>query len=795
MGEDDVEDGTFGAPGEALPDDTLYVAPAIDYPPIEDQGTDGDGGDPDEDLGEEEGSPTQACGDVHKMVKPCAYRWESVPTGENILDKAPLIFGGNARPSRYNRKTSSWSEPSFDQYSSKELDQGLWTWCVPEGNIFTPHLLSHPQFPNWAYCTLDAVWYCIKGGGAIARHFWPDHAPQPWFQPSVGEARAHILLFFLTESISVRKIENEDLQAAFNLGKVMKTRKSLQRRIDELHPEVAAALKAHFLTLEHRQLQWDATSDATNRRIFAYVGSGVNRATAEMEEFVLKLFVPIETNITSEVIARYTLAVIGEFGPFEGFTTDDANDENCAFNKILVELMPALVGLRFSCVIHGLALACRAFIEAEPGTIGEVNKLRATFTHSLSFTSMCRQRTAEFVERRRDFLTRELELNPGADRMTGQLTSNPARVTAEYKRALVEEHIRVCEETKELLDHQLSQRLIDVEEYGVAIAELKDAELLREICRRQMLTRAGDTRWVTQGNTIKAFVVLEPELLEFQGRKLMTSDQNRMYTAELRENVKRLDVFFNAWTTAQTMLEGNDFANFAHVPVALYCAQKALRDAEKDFPAGAAAGLAKLDQWRSEHAETILAGNRATFFAYWMNPADIIGLPAWATVEREVEREVETAFRCAERKRRVMMQQDARVPPTQARVALPGFKTSPIAVPDQKAPCYLSGLEQCRAYREESVPLTLDTIKPLPYWLSKRDEWPELADLALRYLARVCCSASAERCFSRVKWLEGLRRLRLTDKHLCEMSLMACNAAITRSVAMSTRFIAAHLSG
>jgi hypothetical protein len=46
--------------------------------------------------------------------------------------------------------------------------------------------------------------------------------------------------------------------------------------------------------------------------------------------------------------------------------------------------------------------------------------------------------------------------------------------------------------------------------------------------------------------------------------------------------------------------------------------------------------------------------------------------------------------------------------------------------------------------------------------------------------------------FSRIKWLEGLRRLRLTDEHLRTMAMLTVNFGITEQIALSSAFVARH---
>jgi hypothetical protein len=51
-------------------------------------------------------------------------------------------------------------------------------------------------------------------------------------------------------------------------------------------------------------------------------------------------------------------------------------------------------------------------------------------------------------------------------------------------------------------------------------------------------------------------------------------------------------------------------------------------------------------------------------------------------------------------------------------------------------------------------------------------------------LSRLVVSSATERLFSRVKWLEGLRRLRLTEGHLSDLVICNANFELAEALAL-----------
>ena len=92
------------------------------------------------------------------------------------------------------------------------------------------------------------------------------------------------------------------------------------------------------------------------------------------------------------------------------------------------------------------------------------------------------------------------------------------------------------------------------------------------------------------------------------------------------------------------------------------------------------------------------------------------------------------------------------------------------------------------AYMELRPTLHTSRTALLRFWIGQLDVWNELAEEALRSLSRICVSAGTERVFSRLKWLEGLRRLRLTDEHLRSMTILTVNIGVTRGAVMDVEF-------
>jgi hypothetical protein len=68
------------------------------------------------------------------------------------------------------------------------------------------------------------------------------------------------------------------------------------------------------------------------------------------------------------------------------------------------------------------------------------------------------------------------------------------------------------------------------------------------------------------------------------------------------------------------------------------------------------------------------------------------------------------------------------------------------------------------------------------YWLDQVKVWPDLAELAMGTLSRACTSAARERFFNKVKRIEGLRRLSLSDDHLRALSLCVVHPTIFRRI-------------
>jgi hypothetical protein len=90
-------------------------------------------------------------------------------------------------------------------------------------------------------------------------------------------------------------------------------------------------------------------------------------------------------------------------------------------------------------------------------------------------------------------------------------------------------------------------------------------------------------------------------------------------------------------------------------------------------------------------------------------------------------------------------------------------------------------IAECREGR--SAPPS-EGFQSIAYWERKLETWPQLSGNAQGVLSRLVVSSATERLFIRVKWLEGLRRLRLTEGHLSDLVICNANFELTEALAL-----------
>jgi hypothetical protein len=91
---------------------------------------------------------------------------------------------------------------------------------------------------------------------------------------------------------------------------------------------------------------------------------------------------------------------------------------------------------------------------------------------------------------------------------------------------------------------------------------------------------------------------------------------------------------------------------------------------------------------------------------------------------------------------------------------------------------------QIAEYRQERSAPQPEEFQSIAYWERKLETWPQLARKAQRVLSRLVVSSATERLFSGVKWLEGLRRLRLTEGYLSDFVICNANFELAQALAL-----------
>lgn len=67
-------------------------------------------------------------------------------------------------------------------------------------------------------------------------------------------------------------------------------------------------------------------------------------------------------------------------------------------------------------------------------------------------------------------------------------------------------------------------------------------------------------------------------------------------------------------------------------------------------------------------------------------------------------------------------------------------------------------------------------VKPFTFWLSNRERFPNLCELAIRYLSVPCNSVDAERSVSQYNMVNAPQRQSFSDDTLALQVMMVCNA-------------------
>jgi hypothetical protein len=659
-----------------------------------------------------------------------------------------------------------------------DMDADGWQQCSVSDNRPVT-LLRNVADPEYAYCTACSDWKSIKSTGNIRRHLNANHSQQGGRAATRPQISARFALLFINAGIAYRIVENEQLRMAVDLDRIANA-KVLTQKIHLLRMEVDKRLHEKVSHLKCVNIEDDGSTDKGRRRMFAYVVHGINDETLEEEHYVLDFKEPPPGPVNHEVVGKMMVDVIDDFEMRErmsGITTDAGGDEVKGVTEDVMTEIPELSGAYVTCLLHFMNNVVGQLHEesAAKAKFALISEFRASFSLSGKFVAFAKDVRHRDREKLKEALANDRYWQAMATQLGAAAAKRESMVDA-LARLKAEEEERFRKARAEWkAKHGSYQEFVDI------VADHESRLLCRDLSMRVMIQSAGDTRWWTWCNTVTSILELWGVLNDYYLAGQMTRKQSEIFLGPaLKPWCEQLARFYKAWMLIVKHLESEKvWGKSALILPSLSAMVQAIDLLGEDFEGGKKAMKAYIENYKEEHPATIALGRQGFFFGLRLPLQTVMSVAVAAEMLEDLEAELDG---------------DPPFP-----VAPSATADVPVEAPAEhdflgqiltpaRAPVVvetLSVAQQIREYQaERERPDVPENFQSIEYWEHKIGIWPQLARKAQRVLSRLVVSSATERVFSRVKWLEGLRRLRLTETHLSDLVICNTNFALTEAVAL-----------